>query len=432
MTDNLKPTVIDEIPFPSLDQVEGNIDGSGTKDVYTPQEIKPISFPAVKNIKFPSIDLQARAILSPFAFGKHGAIEIGNYSIGAGVRISPNGIVGGVANVPKFTLNALTGDATFAGTLAAGVVVVSGALTVGTNVGLGTAQDASGVTTIVGNTVTTGYVNALNVQAKTVAADWVYAGSINCNQLTAGSITVGGSSQPTALIIQHSTNDTNSRLRFEGGSRIWEDSSDRVGINSLGSPMYIYVNSTEKLVIPSSGQITLRGGAYLDGNVNVTGDFRCNVIKMTQSADEANIEDVNIIKGHNDVNFQLGNDGYRFSFYNTNYDEKAYINSAGKFHSSSSQIQLNGTDKTAIVKTSNGFNTLYCAEAPEVWFFDFCETKKKIDPLFLEVTEGEMRFIKCDKGYQVWRRRKGHAGKRFESKTAYQFMKNETFLKLAK
>lgn len=51
-----------------------------------------------------------------------------------------------------------------------GVANLSG-LVVGTNVGLGTAQDSNGVTTIIGNTVTTGYVNALSVVAGSVFAE---------------------------------------------------------------------------------------------------------------------------------------------------------------------------------------------------------------------------------------------------------------------
>jgi len=43
--------------------------------------------------------------------------------------------------------------------------IVTGQLIVGTNVGLGTAQDSAGVTTIIGNTITTSYVNALNITA---------------------------------------------------------------------------------------------------------------------------------------------------------------------------------------------------------------------------------------------------------------------------
>ena len=59
---------------------------------------------------------------------------------------------------------------------------------------------------------------------------------------------------------------------------------------------------------------------------------------------------------------------------------------------------------------------------------DFCESKNKIDPLFLEVTEGEMKFIKVEGGgYQVWRRRKGHANYRFEIKTQREYDKNNQF-----
>ena len=99
---------------------------------------------------------------------------------------------------------------------------------------------------------------------------------------------------------------------------------------------------------------------------------------------------------------------------------------------------MNGYDlrltssKTAIVPTSKGFNALYCVEAPEVWFFDFCDTKDDIDPMFLEVTEGKMKWIKTEDGYQVWRRRKGHAGHRFGAKTEEEFIANERFLRLAK
>lgn len=92
------------------------------------------------------------------------------------------------------------------------------------------------------------------------------------------------------------------------------------------------------------------------------------------------------------------------------------------------QITSGGFNKTAIVPTSEGYNALYCVEAPEVWFFDFCEDEQHIDPMFLEVTEGPMEFITCDSGRkQVWRRRKGFGTTRFELKTAKQFIKNNEF-----
>jgi hypothetical protein len=65
--------------------------------------------------------------------------------------------------------------------------MVTGSLIVGTNVGLGTAQDSAGVTTIIGNTVTTGYVNALNVTAQYVAASI----AISSPTITGGTISIG-------------------------------------------------------------------------------------------------------------------------------------------------------------------------------------------------------------------------------------------------
>ncbi|WP_127580809.1 phage tail protein [Paenibacillus koleovorans] len=75
--------------------------------------------------------------------------------------------------------------------LIAGVAKISTAmidsLIVGTNVGLGTAKDAAGVTTIIGNTVTTGYVNALGI-----TANYVVAGiSLSAPSITGGSISAG-------------------------------------------------------------------------------------------------------------------------------------------------------------------------------------------------------------------------------------------------
>lgn len=84
--------------------------------------------------------------------------------------------------------------------------------------------------------------------------------------------------------------------------------------------------------------------------------------------------------------------------------------------------------KTAIVPTSKGYNALYTNESPEVWFMDFCESKEKIDPLFLEVTVPPYHYIKCEDGeYQVWGKRKGAENVRFENKTQAEFEHNNKF-----
>ncbi len=93
-----------------------------------------------------------------------------------------------------------------------------------------------------------------------------------------------------------------------------------------------------------------------------------------------------------------------------------------------SPFYVGGSLKTAIMQTSQGYNTLYTNESPDVWFMDFCESKDKIDPMFLEVTSPPYHFIKCEDGeYQVWGKRKGFENIRFESKTKEQFDKNNDF-----
>jgi len=125
-----------------------------------------------------AISTATNTILGAFTFGVSGAVQIGTYSAGVtgDIRISPTGILGrDKTNSTTFSINATTG-----------VAVLNG-LVVGTNVGLGTAQDSAGVTTIIGNTVTTSYVNALNVNAATVSASI----SITTPTITGGTITIG-------------------------------------------------------------------------------------------------------------------------------------------------------------------------------------------------------------------------------------------------
>jgi hypothetical protein len=92
----------------------------------------------------------------------------------------------------------------------------------------------------------------------------------------------------------------------------------------------------------------------------------------------------------------------------------------------SGNVRINGSVKTAIVPTKQGYRALYCLEAPEVWFFDFI--KDKFDPIFSEVTEGEINALTTDQGeLLVFRKRKGFLNTRFEKKTAVQFDKNNKF-----
>ena len=74
-----------------------------------------------------------------------------------------------------------------------------------------------------------------------------------------GNLNVGGSGAGYLPYLIIKSTDTaagsGAYLRFGSvsGSRIWSDSSNRIGINSLGNPMYIYVDSYEAMVIRSGG-----------------------------------------------------------------------------------------------------------------------------------------------------------------------------------
>ena len=185
------------------------------------------------------LNTSAKTILGDFTFGASGAIKMIT-DVNNGLWLSPTGILGKKAGVTTFAIG-IDGSPVFAGELtaaygtlgaitigtnawhvdssgniwwgnfasyaaatykisAAGVANLSG-LVVGTNVGLGTAEDSAGVTTIIGNTVTTGFVNALNVTAEYVVASV----SLTTPTVTGGTIQTATTGQ--RIVLAGSTND---------------------------------------------------------------------------------------------------------------------------------------------------------------------------------------------------------------------------------
>ncbi|MEA2056593.1 MAG: hypothetical protein U9O78_02695 [Patescibacteria group bacterium] len=315
--------------------------------------------------------------------------------------------------------------------------------------------------TITGNEISFGTLTGSHLDVRTISADRIqtnvittneinYIGgsklvdstvtnakilSISAAKITAGTLTVG-SGGATAVYIKRQSGDpgSNAYLRWEGNTRIWTDSSNRLGINSIGSPMYVYVDSSQRIIIPSSGQTTIEGGANLKGNFNVsdnyashfTGEVRLdtNYIRFSH-ATGAKILTVNDMG----VTFYKDGDDRGGLSWANGADLK--VDKTGKW------FKINGNAKEAVVPTSKGHKALYCIESPEVWFMDFCEKidgEYQIDPTFEEVTKPPYRFMRTEeKGiYQVWGKRKGHEKKRFEKRTKKQFRQNEKFLTLPK
>ena len=143
-----------------------------------------------------AIDTASSTILDPFTFGASGAIQIGTYVNGVtgDLKLSPSGILArNSAGATTFSINGETG-----------VAVLNG-LIVGTNVGIGTAQNSAGVTTIIGDTVITSFVNALSVVAGSVAAENITGTTITGKTIrtSAGTARVEMDATQNALIVYY-------------------------------------------------------------------------------------------------------------------------------------------------------------------------------------------------------------------------------------
>lgn len=163
-----------------------------------------------------AISTAAGTILGEFVFSGSGAIQIGTYvnGVSGDLKLSPTGILArDSSGATTFSINGTTG-----------VAVLNG-LVVGTNVGLGTAQDSAGVTTIIGNTVTTSFVNALNVNAATVSASI----SITTPTITGGTIQTASSGN--RVVMSGATNSLSFFVGAESTPRIFVGISESFSNN---------------------------------------------------------------------------------------------------------------------------------------------------------------------------------------------------------
>lgn len=324
------------------------------------------------------------------------------------------------------------------GNLSVGSSVSPGVLTVGTNVGIGTAFPSASA----GDLAYEDMVEKAKLGTTIISGGYIVTDLLTADNIVTGTL--------TGRTVQSSTGDNKIVLDngdyikfYAGGNLKCQLRGTTVGDGGLGMTGDLVMDNDRSVLIKKDSDSTYGGITVSGGDVWVfTTSSNKFYLKDNSYNDLFNVGSSGMITTKSntiqlyDKQLQVLDRNISFAHDTGGGNDRITINSQGSvlgwdrdnhwFH------MPDGTDKSAIIKTSQGFNALYCAEAPEVWFFDFCETKKDIDPMFLEVTEGEMRFIKCDKGYQVWRRRKGHSYKRFEPKTALQFYKNEAFLGLAK
>ena len=228
-------------------------------------------------------------------------------------------------------------------------------------------------------------------------------------------------------------------LRISKGEIIANDgTSDAVKVDSEG--LHIYNSSgTEIYSVGSSGfegygtTSQTIGFRETSGSANLFGKIGYNTGSFYVASD-------------NSLDLYLEGDDDAFLV----ATDKVFLKGADTGNSNSSGVFFYDYDaagyveKTAIVPTSKGFNALYCAESPNVWFFDFCYGKKVIefnkwrirfswkvkpDKMFLEVTEPPYFIIPTGSKnlIQIWGIRKGMKNKRFEKKTKKEFEENNKF-----
>lgn len=371
----------------------------------------------------------------------------GNFS-SIGMQIN---LDNGAIRAPQFAIDS-AGNAFFKGDITGSTGTFTGAITVGTgnnvfkvtpadgmwlgNVAWGSAPfrvDMAGNAYATSLTVTT---NNSIWQGTPIAN--AYIGNLNANKITTGTLTVGdGISQALILINQSSSGGggaTSAYLRWSGGSKIWSDSSNFMGINAIGGQLYIYA-ANEEIAIFQSGsnktifkkELSCQNTVYLSSgtSTSIWGNNNTDVIiDMTGTF---------YVKDSGSECFRANSFGATTQGYF--FEPNSHIIVHGTPNITSTLPATSGTLKNAIVPTSQGFSALACMESPEVWFMDFCTGTSTIDIdlLFLEVTVPPYHFIMCDGGeYQVWGKRKGHEDKRFEAKTGKEFVANERFLNMSK
>ncbi len=290
--------------------------------------------------------------------------------------------------------------------------------------------------TITGSNIAANTITAGNIQVGTITASQISSGTITATQISAsagitatqlsisslssitavlGTVSVGGIGNGNGILNVYnssgtlSVNITNSGITIVGNLLRFADGTISGTIRGLLGC------TSSGLVISSNGN----GDVLIDPGS--TGNAKVNKDTLYFFTNPLTVSDVSVHTWHDTT---AGRDRGSITWGNGALFQ---VDATGPW------IHINGNDKSAIMGTSSGYRALYCMESPEVWFMDFVDEPGKEDDMFLEVTEGIMHYVKCENGeYQVWRRRRGHAHKRFEEKTREEFIKNEKFLGMAK
>lgn len=372
----------------------------------------------------------------------------------ATVQIGTTECIIDVNNSPGTTID---GGRIATGTITGNEISATAQITAGTgnNVGVLSGSDAT-------YRIWAGHATAASAPFRVTQGGVVYADAYFLNSGNLISVSNGIAAKNTyGINFYNSTNTTLVSSLTEGSGNVFSMfSTGEAEVRSSSSTVKLIANSTEVARAQTDGSLlvaTLAGsggavrikdstalyigtpGGGSQGSINC-GSIDCDSITMNgnnlSSVNNVSCNSLNVNSGDlNCYDLRLKSGLDRFVFKDTSGNERASIRPNG----TSTEFRANGfslnlaSNKTAVLPTSAGYRELYCAEAPEVWFFDFVDSKENIDPLFLEVTEGDMKFIRVEGGgYQVWRRRKGQGDLRFKEVSKEAFEYNERFLRMAR
>jgi len=349
--------------------------------------------------------------------GKITALSVTATQIAA-AAITGAKIAAGTITASNITASTITGSLIAAGTITGSNMLantITSTQLATTNLITLTAQIADAVISsakiisLTADKLTAGTIDASSITVTNLSATNLTVGTLSTSRIANGSITAGAAGKLAASTIT----DFNIGSLNAGKITAGTISADRIASGSItsakietnlsltGLTLGDKAQFSDQLTVGytpgSSGSFSLRlGGSYGDR------------IWFNEGTDKLEMHDDLTVAGD------------------------TYIGS-GSMTFENGNILTMSSSKTAILPTSQGYRALYCAESPEVWFFDFVPFKDKIDPVFEEVTIGEKHFIKTEDGsYLVFARRIGHENKRFEYKTEEEFLKNEKFLRMAK
>lgn len=235
--------------------------------------------------------------------------------------------------------------------------------------------------------INTGYLSADRIAANSIVASKLSVSTLSSIVANVGSINAG----------------TISGVTMVGPTIRTASSGSRVEITSSPERLTVYDGSNKRVEI-GEGSIIFYGNnsirMYDGGNIFLQ-------VSATSSS-------FNVVSTEGWDNFRLASDGDTYIIANDAVNFIAPI------------VYVSGNSKTAIVPVRDKYKALYCAESPEVWFMDFY--KDKIDPLFIETTEGKQISFDCINGKKLlFSKRKGFKDTRFEKKSRFDFERNNKF-----